>query len=90
MGSSKTTGEAAPTMQGVMAVLGCSKSTASKLMNGRYGCKDTDLPQRYEALVALVAGVRSQAQALRADALCLSCPREDCSGCRVADLHDGG
>lgn len=85
-----TTGDDTTSMAGVMAVLGCSKGTASKLMNGRYDCKTTDLPQRYEALVKLVASVRTQAQAQRADELCLSCPREDCSGCRVADLHDGG
>lgn len=66
-------------------VLGCSAPTASLLRNGRYGevAKDSALPERYAALVRLVEEAR---RAAAPEALCRDCPREDCTGCRVAEL----
>ena len=61
-------------------ILGTNKPTASKLANGKYAASNTNLPQRYEHLIAVAAG-----QPKLGD-ICLDCPRSDCSGCRVADL----
>jgi len=41
------------------------------------------LPARYQALVRLIDAARAQAAPER---ICQSCPREDCTGCRVAEL----
>jgi len=67
----------------IQAVLGCAKSTASELKSGRYRGA-AELKRRYEALVALVEQVRRES-ALDADAICRACPREDCTGCRLAE-----
>ncbi|TCS70700.1 hypothetical protein EDC61_11427 [Sulfuritortus calidifontis] len=68
----------------IQAVLGCAKSTASELRGGSYrGAQE--LKTRYEALVAIVEQER-RAAALDADAICSACPREDCAGCRIAEL----
>jgi len=66
-------------------VLGCSKSTASRLRAGSYGC-DGDLPARYGAMVAIIERQRQEAPSL--GEICRSCPREDCTGCRIAEIHD--
>ncbi|WP_019561716.1 hypothetical protein [Caldimonas manganoxidans] len=71
----------------IAQVLGCSVPTASLLRNGRYGevAKDSQLPERYAALVRLVEEARAAAT-LDTAAICRTCPREDCTGCRVAEL----
>ncbi len=66
------------------AVLGVDKSTVSRVRAGKYD-KKSDLPARYEALLALVERVRREA-ALDVHSICKACPREDCTGCRVAEL----
>lgn len=69
----------------IAAVLGCDKSTASRLSSGRYERPNSDLHERYRALVLLVAEER-RAAALDPVAICRACPREDCTGCRVAEI----
>jgi hypothetical protein len=73
------------TLGEIAEVLGVSKPTASLLRSGRYGevAKDSRLPQRYAALVRLIERVRDEAAPER---MCMSCPRDDCTGCRVAEL----
>ena len=69
----------------IQAVLGVSKTAASMIRAGRYDRPGSELPARYEALVALVQRARQEAQA-DAGSICYGCPREDCTGCRVAEL----
>lgn len=64
--------------------LGCSKATASRIARGIYD-KESDLPARYAALMRLIGAARASA-ALDAASICRACPREDCTGCRVAEL----
>lgn len=68
----------------IQAVLGCDKSTASRLARGCYERPNSDLPGRYAALVAVVDAVRRQS--LDPEAICMACPREDCTGCRLAEM----
>ena len=70
----------------IQAVLGVSKAAASMIRAGRYDRPGSELPQRYEALVRLVERVRQEAATLDAAQVCYRCPREDCTGCRVAEL----
>jgi len=69
-------------LQDIADVLGCSKSTASRVARGIYD-KESDLPVRYAALMRLIDETRAQVAPER---ICQSCPREDCTGCRVAEL----
>lgn len=66
------------------AVLGCDKSTVSRLRAGSYD-KKSDLPARYAALMALIERVRRES-VVDIHAICNACPREDCAGCRVAEI----
>jgi hypothetical protein len=69
-------------LQDIADVLGCSKATASRVARGIYD-KKSDLPMRYAALMRLIDEARAQAAPER---ICQSCPRDDCTGCRVAEL----
>jgi len=69
-------------LQDIADVLGCSKATASRVARGIYD-KESDLPVRYAALMRLINAVRAQSALER---ICVECPREDCTGCRVAEL----
>lgn len=88
---SETTGAGAPlTLEEIAAVLGTAKSTASRLRAGRYE-HSGELVARYAALTALVdRRMRAAAGAQAPGALCRACPRDDCTGCRVAELYEGG
>lgn len=77
--------EARIKLEDIQAVLGVSKAAASMIRAGRYDRPGSELPARYEALVALVQRARQEAQA-DAGSICYGCPREDCAGCRVAEL----
>jgi len=77
--------EEALKLSDIQAVLGVSKAAASMIRAGRYDRPGSELPQRYEALVALVRRVRQESGA-DAVSICYGCPREDCTGCRVAEL----
>lgn len=69
----------------IATVLGCSVQAASYLRRGRYGeiARDSALPARYAALMQLIE--RGQAE-VSLERICISCPREDCTGCRVAEM----
>jgi hypothetical protein len=69
-------------LQDIADVLGCSKATASRLARGIYD-KESDLPMRYAALMRLIDEARAQSAPER---ICVHCPRDDCTGCRVAEL----
>jgi hypothetical protein len=69
-------------LQDIADVLGCSKATASRVARGIYD-KESDLPVRYAALMRLIDEARAQAAPER---ICQSCLRDDCTGCRVAEL----
>lgn len=73
------------TLNEISTILGCSKPAASMVRNNRYDRPGSDLPERYRALIMVI---ERAAGAARADDLCLACPREDCSGCRVADISE--
>ena len=62
--------------------LGCSRSTASRVARGIYD-KESDLPERYASLMRLIDEARAQSAPER---ISVHCPREDCTGCRVAEL----
>ncbi|HWO99744.1 MAG TPA: hypothetical protein VNL74_03870 [Methylococcus sp.] len=73
----------------IAAVLGCSKPAASLLRSGKYdkgGERAEDLKPRYEALLRIVAEAEARGRTNAAGSICLDCPREDCSGCRVAEI----
>jgi len=81
-------------LKDVAAVLGTAKGTASMLRAGKYDREGSDLPARYAALVALIEQERQSARAdavetaeAEPDTICFSCPREDCTGCRVAEIE---
>jgi hypothetical protein len=81
------TGEgAALRLTEIMAVLDCAKTTASRLRAGSYG-HGGELAARYQALLAVSA--RLAGEQVGPGAICRACPREDCSGCRIAELVSG-
>lgn len=76
------------TLDDIAVILGCSKPTASQLRSGTYPTDNTTLKTRYARLVAVVEAARREA-ALDQEAICRACPREDCTGCRVAEVVTG-
>jgi hypothetical protein len=72
----------------IAAVLGCSKSTACRIRAGGYD-KESELPARYAAPVAVVERVERETAKLDVDSICYACPRDDCTGCRVAEVVTG-
>jgi hypothetical protein len=68
----------------IALILDVSKPTASLLRNGKYAtvAGNSRLPERYRRLRELA----DRAAEPDPEALCLSCPRQDCTGCRVAEL----
>jgi hypothetical protein len=79
-------GTAAIKLVEIMAVLGCAKATASRLRAGDYSAA-SELAQRYAALAALAQRLGRERQGADGPgAICRACPREDCSGCRIAEL----
>lgn len=70
----------------IALILDVAKPTASLLRNGKYGtvAGNSRLPARYRRLLELT---ERDAQP-DPNALCLACPRQDCTGCRVAELID--
>jgi hypothetical protein len=71
----------------IAAVLGCSVQAASFLRRGVYErvAKESELPARYAMLMRLIEEARAQVSLER---ICMDCPREDCTGCRVAEITD--
>lgn len=75
------------TLSEISAVLSVSKPTASALKNGKYATAET--VARYEALLKVIeraAGENSGNS--NPDSICAACPRDDCTGCRLAELID--
>lgn len=70
----------------IAAVLGVSKAAASMLRSGQYDRPGSDLPARYAALQRLVEEARASAGAVDTSAICRACPRESCTGCRIAEI----
>lgn len=68
----------------IALILGCKKPTASLLKRGKYHevADKSDLPDRYQRLAELT----SQVNTADPETLCNTCPRQDCTGCRVAEL----
>lgn len=69
----------------IQAVLGVSKAAASMVRAGNYDRDGSELPRRYQALLELIERVRRESLS-DTGAICYACPREDCSGCRLAEL----
>ncbi len=67
-------------LKAIGAVLGVSKTTASLLRNGRYPSPTKQ--RQYTALVELIA------QHNDANAVCMQCPRDDCTGCRILEQRN--
>lgn len=75
------------TITQISAVLGCSRTVASRLRAGQYDRPGSDLPGRYAALMAVTSSAQAAPDlAACAHAICVDCPREDCTGCRIAEL----
>ncbi len=62
-------------------ILGVSDAAVGRIRGGNY--PEGELPERYRLLVAVVERAASRADA---QAWCASCPREDCTGCRIAEV----
>jgi hypothetical protein len=69
------------TLNEICAVLGCSKPAASLLKNGKYD-REGDLVKRYQALVGAIEKNRG----ISHSQICIECPRQDCEGCRLAEI----
>lgn len=67
-------------------VLGCSRATASLVRAGKYPAKNGQVAGQYAALVNLLQNKRIGTEAERCESICLACPRDDCTGCRVAEI----
>lgn len=74
------------TLNEISAVLGCSKPAASQLRSGVYPAADGRLAGQYAALVSVVDAAEARGLSGGALRICYECPREDCAGCRVAEL----
>lgn len=68
----------------IATILGCAKPTACMLRSGKYE-RGGDLVPRYLRLMAVVEAARG-ASRLDAAVICRECPRDDCTGCRVAEI----
>lgn len=75
------------TLSEISAVLGVAKPTASALKNGKYDAAET--VARYEALLKVIERATSEnSGTTNHDSICAACPRDDCTGCRLAELID--
>lgn len=83
------------TLLEIMAALGCSKATASRLRAGTYPAQTGPLIEAYRALTGESpepkAKVKPNPDAQRTrrqvlEQICRECPRESCAGCRIAEL----
>ncbi|SFK93023.1 hypothetical protein SAMN05216302_102156 [Nitrosomonas aestuarii] len=73
------------TLNEISSVLGVSKPTASALKNGKYKAADT--VAKYEALINVVEKAANKSDSKTdPDSICAACPRDDCTGCRLAEL----
>ena len=72
------------TLDDIAVILACSKPAASMLRAGKYE-RDGGmlLKARYERLMQIYEQARVGSSI---DGLCYECPRQDCAGCRIAEL----
>jgi len=76
------------TLADIAAVLGCSKAAASLLRAGKYDRPGSDLPARYTALVRVAGRPSESNRAAMLRQVCMECERQDCAGCRIAEIVD--
>lgn len=69
------------------AVLGCSKAAASMLRTGSYSRPGSELHARYAALAELLQKTAHTSAKTSLTDLCYDCPRDDCTGCRAAEIE---
>lgn len=62
-------------------ILGVSDAAVGRIRGGSY--PEGELTERYRLLVAVVERAKAKADATH---FCAACPREDCTGCRIAEL----
>jgi hypothetical protein len=62
-------------------ILGVSDAAVGRIRGGNY--PEGELPERYRLLVQIVERAASRADA---SVWCSACPREDCTGCRIAEV----
>jgi len=75
------------TLAQIAEVLGCSRTVASRLRAAQYDRPGSDLPARYAVLMTVATEAQAAPDlAACAHVICVACPREDCTGCRVADI----
>ena len=74
------------TLNDIGAVLGCSKAVASRLRSGKYERPGSKLLAQYGALEEVVNKAAAGKEKASLTDLCFECPRQDCSGCRAAEL----
>lgn len=77
------------TLDDIAVILACSKPAASMLRNGRYPATDggARLAERYARLMAVAVATERETSGHPYDAICNACPRDDCTGCRIAELQ---
>jgi hypothetical protein len=75
------------TLTQIAEVLGCSRTAASRLRAGAYDRPGSDLTGRYASLMTVVAQAQTVPEITAcAHAICVACPRDDCIGCRIAEI----
>lgn len=62
-------------------ILGCSDAAVGRIRAGNYPAGE--LEERYRLLVEVLERAAKQADA---QTFCAACPREECAGCRIAEL----
>lgn len=72
----------------IATVLGISKPAASLLRAGKYDREGSELPARYARLMAMIDAAAARGRAAAAGDICMTCPRQDCTGCRVAEIAE--
>lgn len=72
----------------ICAVLGVSKPAASMLRAGKYARPESPLLAQYAALVRVVDAAEARGRGAAAGNVCFACPRDDCTGCRMAELSE--
>ncbi len=73
-------------LEDIAAVLGCSKAAASMIRAGKYDRPASDLPERYAALVRVAGQPQAMSRQKVLSEICFECDRQDCTGCRIAEI----
>lgn len=62
-------------------ILGVSDAAVGRIRAGNY--PEGELAERYRLLMAVLTRAAERADAQH---FCAACPREDCAGCRIAEI----